>query len=53
MGYPEGPKRMIGAAARVFPQRLQNILRRFPGVVAVFGGNKVEPPCRGVFQRLV
>jgi hypothetical protein len=44
---------MIGAAARVFPQRLHGILRRLPGVMAVFGGNKVEPPCRGASQRLV
>src|ERR1700749_5041664 len=52
MGDPQSPERMIGAAARVFPQRLQSILRRFPAVVAVFGGNKVEPPCRGASQLL-
>ena len=52
MGDPQGPKRMIRAAARVFPQRLQGILRQFPAVMAVLGGNKVEPPGRGVSQRL-
>src|SRR5277367_1002280 len=44
---------MIRTAARVFPQRLQNVLRRSPGVMAVSGGNQVEPPCRGLSQRLV
>jgi hypothetical protein len=53
MSHPQGPKRMSGAAVRVFPQRLQNILPRGPAVMAVSGGNKVEPPCRGVYQRLV
>jgi hypothetical protein len=44
---------MIRAAARVFLQRLQRILRRFPALTAVFGRNKVEPPRGGFFQRLV
>jgi len=53
MGHPQGPQRMIRAAARVLLQRLQSILRRFPALMAVFGRNKVEPPCGGFFQRLV
>jgi hypothetical protein len=53
MGYPQGPQRMIRAAAHVFLQRLQSILRRFPALTAVFGRNKVEPPGGGFFQRLV
>jgi hypothetical protein len=53
MGHPQGPQRGIRAAARVFLQRLQSILRRFPALMAVFGRNKVEPPCGGFFQRLV
>ena len=32
------------------PAALQGILRRFPALMAVFGGNKVEPPCRGLSQ---
>jgi hypothetical protein len=52
MGHPQGPERMIAAAAHVFLERLQGIVRRFPAVVAVFGGNEVEPPCRGASQRL-
>jgi hypothetical protein len=44
---------MIRAAARVFLQRLQSILGRFPALAAVFGRNKVEPPCGGFFQWLV
>jgi hypothetical protein len=52
MGHPQGRERMIRAAARVFPQRLQGILRGFPAATAVLGGNKVEPPGRGAPQRL-
>ena len=37
MGHPQGPQRMIRAAARVFLQRLQRILGRFPALAAVFG----------------
>jgi hypothetical protein len=41
---------MIGAAAGVFPQRLQKIRRRFPGVMAVFGGNMIESPAAASFS---
>jgi hypothetical protein len=44
---------MIRAAAAVFPQRLQGIRGRLAALMAVFGGNKVEPPRRRVPQRLV
>ena len=53
VGHPQGAQRMIRAAARVFPQCLQCILRRFPSLMAVCGRNKVEPPGGGFLQWLV
>jgi hypothetical protein len=53
VGHPEGAERMIRARAGVFLQRVQGILGRLAALVAVFGGDKIEPAGGDRSQALV